>query len=114
MKQLPEAAPYVYNEFMQGNFVVKSSANSFNQIPVDQALEHVNKMGKVSGGLVGITRTDSARERWCLTYNDRTSIAEQTRILMGISSTDEVTHIETGTRQLERDEAELKVCVRYY
>ena len=67
MKLLPKTAPEVYEAFLCGDFVTKETENSFNQIPDDQALEHVNRSGKVAGGLVGITRRDSARDRWCLT-----------------------------------------------
>ena len=62
MRQLKETAPEVYDGFINGDFVAKEADTKFNQIPDDQALEHVNKLGKVAGGLVGITRTDSARE----------------------------------------------------
>jgi len=70
MKLLPQTAPEVYQGFQSGDFVTKETKNTFNQIPDHQALEHVNRSGKVAGGLVGITRTDSARDRWCLTYNE--------------------------------------------
>ena len=33
----------------------------------DLGLKHVNKIGKISGGMIGITRSDSARNRWGLT-----------------------------------------------
>ena len=64
MKMLPQTAPEVQQAFESGDFVTKETASTFNQIPDDQALEHVNQSGKVAGGLVGITRTDSAR--WSL------------------------------------------------
>ena len=57
MKLLPQTAPEVQQAFESG---AKETASTFNQIPDDQALEHVNKAGKVAGGLVGITRTDLA------------------------------------------------------
>ena len=64
------SVPGVYQGFQRGDFVTKETKSTFNQIADDQALEHVNKSGKVAGGLVGITRTESARDRWCLTYNE--------------------------------------------
>ena len=69
-KLLPRSVPEVYQGFQRGDFVTKETKSTFNQIADDQALEHVNKSGKVAGGLVGITRTESARDRWCLTYNE--------------------------------------------
>ena len=67
MQQLSETAPTVYREFMDGNFVMKHTPQKFNNVSTDQALEFVNKMCKVSGGLVGITRTESSMNWWLLT-----------------------------------------------
>lgn len=74
MKQLSTTTPDVYEEFESGYFVVKSTTARFNQIPVDKALEHVNKKDKTSGGLIGITRIELARDVWCLTYNGRSKL----------------------------------------
>ena len=51
MKMLQQTAPEVYQGFQEGDFVTKETANQFNQIPDDQALEHVNRTGKVAGGV---------------------------------------------------------------
>ena len=66
MSNLPEP---VLSEFMQGNFVVKRSNRRFNEIDADHAQEWLNKVGKTEGGIVGITKTRSALNRWALTYN---------------------------------------------
>ena len=42
----------VQQAFESGDFVTKETASTFNQIPDDQALEHVKKSGKIAGGLV--------------------------------------------------------------
>ena len=66
MKLLLRTAPEVYQGIQSGDFVTKVTTSVFNQIADDEALEHVKKSGKVAGGLVGITRTESARDRWSL------------------------------------------------
>ena len=71
MLQLEQTAPAVYEEFCAGNFVIKESAGAFNQIATDLALEHINKQCKVAGGLVGISRTKSALDRWMITFSDQ-------------------------------------------
>ncbi len=86
MSILPQTAARVFDEFENGNFVVKKTSKTFNQLSVDQALEHVNKQGKVAGGLIGITRSESAREKWCLTYNDMARLSESTRHMLGCES----------------------------
>ena len=51
---------------MSGDSVVKEFSHAFNQLPDDHGLEHSNRIGNFSGGLVGITRSDTARDRWSL------------------------------------------------
>ncbi|CAH3171120.1 unnamed protein product [Porites lobata] len=46
MKMLPQTAPEVQQAFESGDFVTKETASTFNQIPDDQALGHVNKSGQ--------------------------------------------------------------------
>ena len=81
MKRLPCIVLEVDQGFQHGDFVTTETKNALNQIADNQALEHVNKSGKVSGGLVGITRmrTESARDRWCLSYNERAKLSEETK-----------------------------------
>ena len=73
ISQLETSHPDVYEKFMEGDFVVNTSRNTFNQISTDLTLEHVNKVGKVASGLIGITRSDSARDRWA---SHTTSVSE--------------------------------------
>ena len=60
MKQLPEE---VKEEFVKGDFVVKCSANKFNQVDPDHAQEWLNGTGKRAGGIVGVTKTISVLMR---------------------------------------------------
>ena len=59
--QLDKTHKDVHKEFLNGQFVVKTTNKAFNQVSTDQALEHVNKVGNVAGGLVGITRSEGAK-----------------------------------------------------
>ena len=80
-----------------------------NLVPTDQALEHINRRGKVAGGLVGITRNDSAMDRWCLTYNDRAALSDQTFKMLGLRLDDDgdTEHKESNPARLARDEADV-------
>ena len=60
MHQLELKYPAVYQDFIAGNSVVKQTKTLFNQLSTDQAFEHVNE--------------DSARDRWCLTFNHRSQL----------------------------------------
>lgn len=100
MKALPHKAPLVHEGFELGDFVMKETNASFIKIPDDQAQEYVNKCGKVAGGLVGIMRTDSTRNRWCLTYNERAQLSEDTKAMFGVVAHEGLSHKDLGKAQL--------------
>ena len=115
MKLLSKTAPEVYEGFLCGDFVTKETESSFNQIPDDQALEHVNRSGKVAGGLVGITRTDSASDRWCLTYNERAKLSEDTKTMFNVGGGKEVdSHKDLGKARMRRDEQDVLKLVSFF
>ena len=89
MLSLEQSAPEVYQECVGGNFVVKKTNGAFNQVHIDQATELVNKLCKLSNGIIGITKTDSARDRFCITCGERAIISEATKYLLGIGDEDE-------------------------
>ncbi len=66
MLELEDTTYPVYIEWKEGNFVVKETDVCFNQVYTDQALEHVNRLCKLDGGLVGITRQQAALLRWMI------------------------------------------------
>jgi hypothetical protein len=107
MQQLQETAPEVYQEFKGGNFVIKESIDTFNQVHTDQALEHINRNCKVSGGLVGITCTQSALDRWMLTCNDQGHLFEDIHTLFGLSTDREQTEKEKTKSHMGRDEVDV-------
>ena len=74
MLKLEKIAPTVYHEFQTGNFVVKETTGTFNQVSTDMALEHINRMCQTAGGLVGITQNKSALDRWMLTCCARSQL----------------------------------------
>ena len=65
MNRLEIDDPDIHHEFMQGHFCV-----SKNEIPfcatVPDAIEHVNKVTKIWGGLKGLTQQPAAMARWFL------------------------------------------------
>ena len=64
MQNLQNIDINVYNEFMSGNFSVNKNSVPFTAIGVDHALEHINRLMKVQGGIVGITLKQNARARF--------------------------------------------------
>ena len=63
-----------------GNFVVKRSYNHFNQVPLDQATEWMNRMCKISNGIIGITRNDPARNLFCVTWAEHSHVSHETKV----------------------------------
>ena len=111
-KHIEERAPVVYEGFLNGGFVVKETNQKFNQLPDDQALKHINKLGKLAGGLVGITRSDSARDRWNLIYNERMHIAKSTWTMFGLQPDSDHDDLEwdhkvMGASRKHRDEQDV-------
>ena len=65
MEVTPKSDPEVYEEFLSGNWVVnKNQDTAFCAVGADNALEHLNRKMKVSGGLVGITLNPNARVKF--------------------------------------------------
>lgn len=110
MEHLAQTAPQVYKGFLDSDFVAKETNHSFNKVPFDLCLEHINKTGKVAGGLVGITRNESARNRWSITYNERASLAQDTRCLFCLThdgEDNEDTHKDCLPSRLRRDNVDV-------
>lgn len=85
MTALQVTDPDTYQEFMHRNFAINKHQISFCAIWVDHALEHINRIMKVTGGLVGvgITQHASARERFFLTAPELSRLAEEAHMMAG-------------------------------
>ncbi len=112
MQLLPQTNPDIHKQFMDGNFVIKRSQHPFNKISTDQGLEHINRVSKVAGGLVGITKTDSARDRWCVTFNERSRISQETWDMFSIEMEDTeyntLDHKDLSKSRIVRDESDVR------
>ena len=104
MKALEVTVPEVYEEFLAGNFVIKRSNNYFNEVPGDHATEWVNKICKTAGGVVGITRTDQARDRFCITWSAKSTVTQKTKQMLGLLDDDE----EVTTNRNDSQKARVK------
>ena len=89
MLSLEQSAPEVYKDFVGGNFAVKKTNGAFNQVPIDQATGWLKKLCKLSNGIIGIIKTDSAWDLFCITCRERAIISEATKYLLGMGDEDE-------------------------
>ena len=59
----------------------------------------MNRAAEVAGGLIGITTSDGARDRWCLTYNERCRLTQETYSMYDVK----VDHPEYWTLDYHKD-----------
>ena len=87
MEIVKETDPEIYQEFQNGNWVVKKNAEIAScAVGADNAPEHVNRLMKVSGGLIGITLNPTARTKYFLIAPGLARLAEQAKLMAGTSS----------------------------
>ena len=58
---------------------------------------------KSGGGIIGITKTSKALNRWALSYNLRSHIACETRAMYNLRLDDSIVHNEATTGQKTKD-----------
>ena len=66
-QQLHLTHPAIYHKIIKDHFSVKRARGNFNKLPPDQVIEQtINKEQKGSGGIIGISTSDGAIEKWIL------------------------------------------------
>ena len=99
MQQVKVNDPDFYQEFMNGNWIVNKNPNvPFCCLGAEHGLQPVNRMMKVSGGLVGITLNASARNRFFLVAPHLTSLAEEAELMVGSNIDARKIHHESGVK----------------
>ena len=110
MSSLSEADPEIYEEFIQGNWVVNKNAQvQFWAVGADNALEHIKRSMKVSGGLIGITLNEAARTKFFLIAPELARLAEQAKKMAGVSSKTQGHHHNLTTAVLAREEKKIEL-----
>ena len=84
MHRLKIDDPDIHHEFMQGNFCVNKNEIPFCAIGPDHAIEHVNKLMKIRGGLKGLTQQPAAMARWFLVAPELSRLATQVEHMVGV------------------------------
>ena len=117
MRSLERTEPEIHDEFMAGNFDIKRSRNLFNQVPPDQATEWINRMCKVSGGIIRITRSDQAQDRFCATWAVRSQVSQTTKVLFGLLNDEEEQTLmrnDAIPSKIKLDEDKVKELVKQF
>ena len=113
MNQLETDHPQTYQEFVNGNHAVSRSKQPFAQVWTDMALEQsINADSKAQGGIIGITKSPAALERWFLTCHERTSTTTALKDMYALQDSDRVgTHKEAAPKRVRRDENDVEKLV---
>ncbi|CAH3175616.1 unnamed protein product [Porites evermanni] len=112
MQKLELTHPEVYKEFAEGNHSISRSGQPFSQVSTDMALEQsINADSKSSGGVIGISQSPSALERWFLTIHERASITSALKAMFGLQDGEQASHKEAAPRRVRRDEEDVKKMI---
>ncbi|XP_071479491.1 uncharacterized protein [Diadema antillarum] len=103
MRLLSKTAPSIHAEFAAGNFVVKRSKRCFNQVSADHATEWINRICKMHSGIIGITRNDQARNKFCVTWAERSRITQDMRSLYNLADEEDVPVTRVDGLSLRRE-----------
>ena len=95
MKQLESTDPDIHAEFNEVPFCA---------IGPDHAMEHVNKIMKIQGGLKGLTQQPAAMARWFLIASELSRLSNEAETFAGIVSTKQTRHHCASPSVLQRYE----------
>ena len=80
LKDLKTKHPSLYQRFMKGGFVVKTSAGVFNAVSPDMKLEQtIQRSSKSRGGIIGEQRSLEFVTQWQLLYHEVLEISNNLR-----------------------------------
>ena len=83
MGKLPQDHPEIYEQFMQGHFVVKQNNREFNAVAPDMKLEQTIQRSKISvKGIIGQTRQVAYVSQWEIVYYEILAISNSFRQLI--------------------------------
>ena len=105
---LSSSHPDAEAAFTSGEISVQRSERAFSQVAVDHAIEQtVNRDSKTPGGIIGMSTSIAATQRWLLTAHDRATLTTHCRDLAGVS--DQLSaHKEAMPFRIRRDEADVQ------
>ncbi|CAH3019782.1 unnamed protein product, partial [Porites evermanni] len=113
MNMLESSHPKVHEEFLAGNFSVSRSGYPFSQVSTDMALEQsINADSKSKGGIVGMSQSPAALERWFLAAHERTSVTTALKEMYGDNENHQ--HKEAAPKRVKRDEEDVKKLIRCF
>ena len=120
MQALSLTHPDILRNFVEGNFVIRSSEKNFSSISIDQTHEQNNKHVKGQGGIIGLTANESGLNRWIVSGPEIEEMIQQFKESSKPTSEDganKMKHHEEGEafqEQFKLDVERLLVTMREY
>ena len=110
-KNLHDNHPEIYEEFKRGNFSVKRSNGKFNALPPDQVIEQtINREQKGPGGIIGISTSIAAKQRWVLTSHITAQLSLNFKSSLSLSQENQPPK-DTGSKRQKFDETLVTSCI---
>lgn len=102
---LPETAPEVHQNFVDGKHVVAQSESEFSTVWSDLGLEQtvVRDSKFKTGGIIGISRQENATLKWYLTVHERSSVVRNFTSMCGLGNLDEQVHRDLKPSVIQKD-----------
>jgi len=85
MKNLPDTAPEVYQQFLDGNFCVRQTSGNFNAVWTDMALEKTYNRDAKTVLFHGITQKQATMDKYLKALPMLTAISEETKKMVHMS-----------------------------
>ena len=86
MYALEQSDPVIWEAFSNGEFAVQKTKIPFVALGMDHAGEQVNKILKIDGGLVGVSRNVNARNRFMITAPIIAGISTKAKEICGLKT----------------------------
>ena len=102
----------MYEEFAAGNFSISRSGHPFSQVAADMALKQsINADSKSKGGIVGVSQSPAALERWFLTAHVRASVTTSLKEMCGEEDRATGQNEQATPPRVKRDEEDVRKLV---
>ena len=109
-QKIKDAHPKIYDQFMLKNFSVKRADGSFNKPPPDQVIEQtINKEQIGARGIIGITTSDGAVQRWVLSSHIMAALISNFKHSLELNQL-ESNQKDLGKKRIKDDEKVLQDC----
>lgn len=105
---MKDTYPAIWNDLVNGSFVVQKYPTKFTAIGVDQAQEQINKIHNGDGGISGITTNPEALFKYCLASAELSYPSEEVENMLGVSHTTKTKHHDLSRAKLRYQEEQVR------